>query len=89
MNQDEVVDNVRRFFDQYRHEVPGFPSVEIVLAGVKEDRGWYYVPVARRDTSLRAYHYYDHLNAIETRLRRELGLDVLFVPARPTSPLAA
>jgi hypothetical protein len=81
MTVDEVVQAVRKEFDSYRQGVVDFPAVDLIEQGVRQDDQWYYIPVIRHDVKLRAYMYYDHLNAIESLLKEDYGVDVLFVPA--------
>lgn len=74
---------LQQIIEAYRDHEPEFPEVSIVARGIRHDDHWWYVPVYRHGPPTpRVYPFYDHLNALEALIRRELKVDVLFVPAR-------
>jgi hypothetical protein len=84
MDEQKVVQCVREAVEAYRSEWPKFPEVVIPEGGARQDDDWFYVAVSRRPPydDMRAFEYYDHLNAIEKLLKQEHGIKVLLVPAR-------
>jgi len=84
MTHEQVVELVELAVDQYRDSWPAFPAVQVPVEGVRQDQDWFYVAIARQPPydDMRAFEYYDHLNAIEKQLKQEHGIKVLLVPAR-------
>ena len=75
-----VVEAVRRLI-QERH--PGGVTLEVLPHGVRQDEGWWYVPVRPSSEPARRYEYYETLAEVENELQKSDRLTVLLVPSPP------
>ena len=77
MNKQAVVDRVRR--NLKRHQLPN-AELEVIEAGVRQDNGFWYVPVKPSAPLSRSFEFYDALAIAEDELDWEDHLNVLLVP---------
>lgn len=56
-------------------------KVEVVTEGVREDNGWWYVPVHAEPEPEKRWPYYEDLTDIETTIEDNSGIHVVLVPA--------
>lgn len=60
--------------------LPGV-TVEVLEQGVRQDGGWWYVPVHPTVDLPRRAEYYEALVEAEDSIKEQAGLEVLLVPA--------
>ena len=78
MSKRDVVQRVDHYLKTHHFE--GL-TVEIVERSVKEDDGWWYVPIRPSSQGAITYNYYGVLADIEGELKENEHLDVLLVPS--------
>ena len=78
MSKKDVVQRVNHYLKSYHFD--GL-TVEIVEGAVREDDGWWYVPVRPSSQGAITYHYFGVLTDIEGEIKEKEHLDVLLVPS--------
>lgn len=55
---------------------------DVLAGGIREDDGWWYVPVRRRPRPTHTWKYYEYLTDIEDAIKKDHDdVDVLLIPA--------
>ena len=78
MTEEQIAELVQAELDVYQ---ANGVELAVIREGVREDSGWWYVPVSRRPQAERIYQYYEDLTDIEEKLKQKHHLEVLLVPA--------
>lgn len=55
--------------------------VRVLREGVREDNGWWHVPVHASPEPTQRWRYYEDLTNIETAIEKDHDMHVLLVPA--------
>jgi hypothetical protein len=82
LTNEEIASLVQTTAAEYRIDHMDLPELRVPPESVRRDGEWYYVAVVAAQRPARAYPYYDHLRALESRMQDEHDLDVVLVPAR-------
>jgi hypothetical protein len=77
MDKQAVLERVR--LNLKRHRMPN-AELEVVEDGVRQDNGFWYVPVKPSTPLSRSFEFYDALAVAEDELDSEDKLNVLLVP---------
>ena len=79
MSKNKVIQSVKAHFAKVGHDI----EFEIITAGVRRDRSWWYVPVitTRRGKDVPREVTVNIFANIEDELDQEQDINVLFVPA--------
>ena len=79
MDRTSIVELVRRYLQKLRSE--SNLEIELVEEAVRQEEGWWYVPVRTEQEIKKRYRYYEELTDIETEMKQKEHVDVLLVPS--------
>ena len=77
MTKEQVVTMAQRHLENYK---PSGVSIEVVTENIRDDAGFWYIPVRLMGELPRRYRYYEDLAGAEEEILNEESLNVLFVP---------
>ena len=83
MDASGVIDAVR---SQLAVEDWDGATIQIVEEGVREEGGWWHVPVFPDREFERRYRYYEQLTVVEDAVKQAYGVEVLLVPCAAPVP---
>jgi hypothetical protein len=78
--REEVVQRVQVVLKKHQ---PAGMEINVVAEAVRQENGWWYVPVRPSAELLATYQYYEVLAEVEGELEETSELNVLLVPTAP------
>jgi hypothetical protein len=79
MDRNAIVELVRRYLKD--HESESDLKIDLIEGAVRQEGGWWYVPVRPHEEIKKRYRYYEELSDIESEMKQNEQVDVLLVPA--------
>lgn len=82
MNREAVAELVRKYLQEHPEEDEANVRLDVLTDGIREDEGWWHVPVRRTPEATRTWKYYEYLTDIEDAIKKDHDdVDVLLIPA--------